>query len=212
MGTQPVPGAALVGGSFPRSFLIPGTDTSIRVGGFVDMTALYFLNGASSANPGRPTTNSGQNGNIPAIRCSTARSLSPAFRYSRLHLATFARQRGVLRAALTRSRLNVETRTPTAWGEARTFFEFDWSGCNNFSCQNLAAGWQRQQASAPRDSPTARWAGFWQARRISNFSDADADTESMEFGGATGLDRRLSCPAGAVHDCGSLGQRFLGFG
>src|SRR5262245_55888211 len=38
MGTEPVPGAALVGGSFPRSFLIPGTDTSIRVGGFVDLT------------------------------------------------------------------------------------------------------------------------------------------------------------------------------
>src|SRR5690242_21680316 len=37
-GTAPVPGAALVGGSFPRSFLIPGTDTSIRVGGFVDLT------------------------------------------------------------------------------------------------------------------------------------------------------------------------------
>src|SRR5438105_6507290 len=32
-GTAPVPGAALIGGSFPRSFLIPGTDTSIRVGG-----------------------------------------------------------------------------------------------------------------------------------------------------------------------------------
>jgi uncharacterized caspase-like protein len=40
MGTEPAPGAALVGGSFPRSFLIPGTDTSIRVGGFVDLTGL----------------------------------------------------------------------------------------------------------------------------------------------------------------------------
>jgi hypothetical protein len=27
---------APVGGSFPRSFLIPGTDTSIHIGGFVD--------------------------------------------------------------------------------------------------------------------------------------------------------------------------------
>src|SRR4051794_13407624 len=26
-------GAGIVGGSFPRSFLVPGTDTSIRVGG-----------------------------------------------------------------------------------------------------------------------------------------------------------------------------------
>src|SRR5215813_4342855 len=30
-GTQPATGAALIDGSFPRSFLIPGTDTSIRI-------------------------------------------------------------------------------------------------------------------------------------------------------------------------------------
>src|SRR5262249_2189002 len=57
MGAEPIPGQSIVGGSFPRSFLIPGTDTSIRIGGFVDLTGLYFLNGASSGNPGRPTSN-----------------------------------------------------------------------------------------------------------------------------------------------------------
>src|SRR5262249_27740319 len=45
LGAQPTPGVPLAGGSFPRSFLIPGTDTSIRVGGFVDITGLYFLQG-----------------------------------------------------------------------------------------------------------------------------------------------------------------------
>src|SRR5215467_3628341 len=49
LGYQAAPTATALGGSFPRSFLIPGTDTSIRVGGFVDYTALYFLNGANSA-------------------------------------------------------------------------------------------------------------------------------------------------------------------
>jgi hypothetical protein len=34
--TAPVPG------SFPRSFLIPGTDTSVRIGGSVDGTATYY--------------------------------------------------------------------------------------------------------------------------------------------------------------------------
>src|ERR1700736_6110758 len=29
-------GVSMTGGSFPRSFLIPGPDTSIRVGGFAD--------------------------------------------------------------------------------------------------------------------------------------------------------------------------------
>src|SRR5262252_9403496 len=48
MGAQATPGANLVGGSFPRSFLIPGTDTSIRLGGFVDITGLYFLQGGGT--------------------------------------------------------------------------------------------------------------------------------------------------------------------
>jgi hypothetical protein len=36
-----VPGAPLARGSFPRSFLIPGTDTSIRVGGSVTRVVQY---------------------------------------------------------------------------------------------------------------------------------------------------------------------------
>src|SRR5262249_43632454 len=48
MGAEAVPGAAIIGGSFPRSFLIPGTDTSIRIGGFIDLTGLYFLQGANT--------------------------------------------------------------------------------------------------------------------------------------------------------------------
>src|ERR1700726_3837286 len=51
-GPHPTPGGPAGGGSFPRSFLIPGTDTSIRVGGFVDYTALYYLEGNNTSNPG----------------------------------------------------------------------------------------------------------------------------------------------------------------
>src|SRR5579864_4718842 len=35
------------GGSFPRSFLIPGTDTSVRVSGQLSEYVLYFFNGAN---------------------------------------------------------------------------------------------------------------------------------------------------------------------
>ncbi len=48
-GTQAVPGAGVVGGSFPRSFLIPGTRTSIRIGGVVDETPTI------SSKTGRPS-------------------------------------------------------------------------------------------------------------------------------------------------------------
>src|SRR5437016_2723585 len=52
LGTEAVPGVPIAGGSFPRSFLIPGTDTSIRVGGFIDLTGLHFLQGANTPIPG----------------------------------------------------------------------------------------------------------------------------------------------------------------
>ena len=63
MGTRAIPGQPLAGGSFPRSFLIPGTDTSIRVGGFVDFTALEFLQGGGNVNGSNYGSNAGQNGN-----------------------------------------------------------------------------------------------------------------------------------------------------
>ncbi len=53
-GAQPTPGVPVGGGSFPRSFLIPGTDTSIRVGGFIDLTSLYFLQRRQQLEPRHP--------------------------------------------------------------------------------------------------------------------------------------------------------------
>ncbi len=39
--TTAAPDPPLLGGSFPRSFVIPGTDTSVRVGGSIDETFGY---------------------------------------------------------------------------------------------------------------------------------------------------------------------------
>jgi hypothetical protein len=36
-----------MGGSFPRSFLIPGTDTSIRIGGQIEVNASYWITGGN---------------------------------------------------------------------------------------------------------------------------------------------------------------------
>ncbi len=181
-GAQAAPGVPVGGGSFPRSFLIPGTDTSIRLGGFVDLTSLYFLNGANSANPGTPTSNSGQNGNLNAIPVGQINipGLGPV-----AQSANHSRGNAVFTMSPQQSRINIETRTPTAWGKSRTFMEFDWSGSNNFV--PLSA----QQAGGDSLVPRLKFAygtlgGFLAGQAISNFSDADADTESMEFGGAAG--------------------------
>src|SRR5260370_20375886 len=57
-GAEAVPGQAMLGGSFPRSFLIPGTDTSIRVGGVIDETLDYYFVGGQP-NGKQTTTVSG---------------------------------------------------------------------------------------------------------------------------------------------------------
>src|SRR5579884_4273655 len=48
LGAKPVaPGAPTIAGSFPRSFLIPGTNTSIQIGGYVNLDAAYWINGGN---------------------------------------------------------------------------------------------------------------------------------------------------------------------
>jgi hypothetical protein len=182
LGAQAAPGVPLAGGSFPRSFLIPGTDTSIRVGGFIDLTGLYFLQGANTPISGTMSSNAGQNGNLNSVPLSGG--FVPGLG-NVAQSANHSRGNGVFSWSPQQTRFNVETRTPTAWGEARTFLEWDFSRCNNFSCQTL------QQDGGDSLLPRLRFAygtlgGFLAGQAISNFADADADTESVEFGGAMG--------------------------
>ncbi|MGH7029765.1 MAG: DcaP family trimeric outer membrane transporter [Stellaceae bacterium] len=182
MGTAPTPGTALLGGSFPRSFLIPGTDTSIRVGGFVDITALDFLQGGGNVPGSNNSSNAGQNGNLHSMPVGEAfipgRGLVPQ---SKAH----SKGNGVFEFSPQQSRINIETRTPTGWGESRTFFEFDASGCNNYGCQALQQGGGNSMHFRLRYA-YGTLGGLLAGQALSNFSDADADTESMDFGGIEG--------------------------
>jgi DcaP outer membrane protein/Porin subfamily len=209
-GAEPIPGQPIIGGSFPRSFLIPGTDTSIRVGGFVDETLDYWISGGTSAVNGNQSTTVGVNGNlttnaleqhlqiIPGL-VPTVTALSPTAPLgSNAVLAvpgrpgfgalaaniTHSRGNGIFSQSPRESRLNVETRTPTAWGESRTFIEFDMAGCNSFSCQtllhvsdNLAFRFRYGYATL---------GGFLAGQANSNFSDPDANPEVLDFGGPVG--------------------------
>jgi len=205
MGTQAVPGQAIIGGSFPRSFLIPGTDTSIRVGGFIDLTGLYFGQGANSGNPGTPSSNSGQNGNLNSL--PIGQMFVPGLG-NVAQQANHSRGNAVFEWSPQQTRWNIETRTPTAWGEARTFIESDFStGCNNFSCQTV------QLAGGNSLIPRLRFAygtlgGFLGGQAISNFADADADTESLEFGGAMGSTGGQRIPQIRYTVAGPFGSAF----
>src|ERR1051326_8751113 len=59
-------GQGLVGGSFPRSWQIPGTDTSLRVGGNSFFDSVTFLTGGNP-NQNPETNNTTNNGNLNSI-------------------------------------------------------------------------------------------------------------------------------------------------
>jgi hypothetical protein len=186
-GAEAHPGEMATQGSFPRSFLIPGTDTSIRVGGFIDETLDYYFVGGQPN--GNQTTTVGVTGQLESAPLNTHAFTSvPGFPTPGNLVpqsTASSRGNGVFLQSPRETRLNVETRTPTAWGESRTFIEFDFAGTNNFSGNNL---------TTVSDSliPRLRYAygtlgGFLAGQANSNFSDPDANPETLDFGGPAGF-------------------------
>ena len=189
--SNPASGAAMAGGSFPRSFLIPGTDTSIRIGGQVDLTADYWLSGGP-ANASPQTTTVASNGQLPATPLDvhgqripgTAAVIVGTGGFGNVAVQNQHSRGHVFSMSARESRLSVETRTPTAYGEARTYLEFDFAGCNNFSCASA-------NHVANNLVPRLRHAygtlgGILAGQANSNFRDADAGSDTLDFGGTVG--------------------------
>jgi hypothetical protein len=186
-GGPPNPAATTgaTGGSFPRSFLIPGTDTSIRVGGEIREVLDYWLqNGQTN---GTQNTTVGDNGQALSQPLDVHNQTVPGLP-NRGNLVpvqvNHSRGNGIFQQSPRESKLNVETRTPTAYGEARTFMEFDWAGSNNFSSNQLLS-------VSDNLVPRLRYAygtigGFLAGQANSNFSDSDANPETLDFGGDVG--------------------------
>lgn len=95
--------ASLAPGSFPGSFRVPGTNTSVRLYGFVRATGTYDFDGRNRA----PFQNSN------AVPLTTG----PA-----------ERQGGDTQFGARYSRLGFETRTDSAWGPVRSVVEMDFGG------------------------------------------------------------------------------------
>jgi hypothetical protein len=158
----------MMGGSFPRSFLVPGTDTSIRVGGEVRLNMLYWINGG---NPGAVhNTNAGATGQsavIPLSKSGVARTRSD----------------NVTVMSPSQSKISVETRTPTAWGEARSFIEFDFSNNTNLATRPFAISDNLALRLRFAYGTLGPWLG---GQANSNFSDPDASMETLSFSGLVG--------------------------
>jgi hypothetical protein len=183
-GTKAVPGASIVGGSFPRSFLIPGTETSIRIGGMAIETIDYYLqNGPPN---GLPNVVVGTTGNLGTQALDVHGQVVPGYGKGFVVPVQIdhSRGNGIFIQTPQESRFNVETRTPTPLGESRTFIEIDFRGCNRYSCNQL-------ESVADPLLPRVRYAygtlnGVLAGQANSNFRDSEAEPDTLGFGGPPG--------------------------
>src|SRR5579864_2109576 len=170
--TNPAASAPATAGSFPRSILIPGTDTSLKVYGQITEILDYWMSGGNpNASPFNTTI--GDNGQVAALPLNNG---GPAK----------ARSNGIFMQSPRESKIGFETRTPTPFGEARTVMEFDWAGSNGF-----VPGGGNPTSVTDNLIPRLRYAygtlgGFLAGQATSNFSDPDANSETLDFGGNVG--------------------------
>src|SRR5438270_7587330 len=185
-GGPPAPsaGAGLVGGSFPRSFLIPGTDTSLRVGGEIRENLLYFFNGSTpNSQPG--TSNVLNNGQLNSTPYNIHNNVVGGVVVPASNAAR-SRSTSIFYQTPQQSKINFETRTPTALGEARTFMEFDWSSQGAFAPNGVNPLTSTDNLTTRLRYAYGTLGGFLAGQANSNFADPDADPPSQEFGGTVG--------------------------
>jgi hypothetical protein len=97
-----------------------------------------------------------------------------------------SRGNGIFQQSPKESKIGFETRTPTPFGEARTVVEIDFAGSSTF-----APGGTTATSTTDSLVPRLRYAygtlgGLLAGQATSNFSDPDANSEDIDFGGNVG--------------------------
>ncbi|HVH75225.1 MAG TPA: hypothetical protein VM755_09950, partial [Stellaceae bacterium] len=173
--TPATPGAASLAGSFPRSILIPGTDTSLAIGGYVKLDAFWWLQGGSPN--GNVSASDAVNNYLNGVPLNAP--IGGAFN-------PHSRGNGVFQFTARESRFHVETRTPTAWGPADTYLEIDFYGCSagGLDCSNQN---QVTNPVLPRLRLAYGTLGPWLAGQDWDaVNDLQAQPEMIDFGGEMG--------------------------
>src|SRR5215469_9508159 len=171
---QGAPGA----GSFPGSFLVPGTQTSFKVGGYVKFDYTYDY--------GPQQTITG--GASPIGICldsgfATFGGVRHIFQESTCHHI-----HGTSQMTASESRFNIQTRTPTSYGELKTFIEGDFTNPNglhntgSLHVNSNSYGFRLRQAYGTLGPLLA-------GQTLSLFRDGAAEAETLDFGGAQATGR-----------------------
>jgi hypothetical protein len=204
-------GTPVTSGSFPRSFVIPGTGTSLRVGGSVDARANYFIkgiptNGILFGAGGNTQTCPDGDGPFcfaPAVPLDLHGQFvagipmpgGPAGGVNVQASVAGHSRSTYFQMSARNTQLFFDSRTPTPWGEARAYIEMDFaaSSAGNDSVYsnltNVSSGW------IPRIRKAYGTLGGLQIGQDNGpFRDSSAEGETLTSGdeGATGRLRTSS--------------------
>ena len=182
------PGGPVLAGSFPRSFVIPGTEVSLRVGGQGVGSVIWYLKGRATggALSGQGSENEtytdgqGGTGNLPGIPLnahtfSAGPGAPVGFAHSRSSEWDFSGKQ---------SRLFLDARTPSPYGEVKAYIEFDFSASNTNTILNNNQGSVNGYIPRFRQG-YATLGGLLAGQTQGTFTDNDSDPELLDFGGTT---------------------------
>jgi hypothetical protein len=190
------PGGPVLAGSFPRSFVIPGTEVSLRVGGQGVGSVLWYLKGQAVGGGlgGQGGLNEtymdgqGGTGNLPSIPLNThtfSNTAAPVgFAHSRSSEWDFSGKQ---------TRFFLDARTPSPYGEVKGYIEMDFSASNTNTILNNNAGVTNGYIPRLRQG-YATLGGLLMGQTTGTFTDNDADPELLDFGGTTGSTGRSRLP------------------
>src|SRR6266851_5619809 len=173
-------------GSFPRSFLIPGTDTSMRVGGQAVGSVLWYLKGAATGGAlnGQGSFNEtftdgqGGTGNLGSIPLK-----NPVVAANAVGFAASRSSEWIMSGK--QSLIFLDVRQPSAWGEIKAFVSFDMSASNTNTILNNNQGSVNGYIPRFREG-YATFGGLLVGQTNGTFVDNDSSPTVLDFGGQTG--------------------------
>ncbi len=190
------PGGPVMSGSFPRSFVIPGTEVSLRVGGQGVGSVIWYMKGSAVGGGlgGQGGFNEtyvdgqGGTGNLPSIPLNThtfSNTAAPVgFAHSRSSEWDFSGKQ---------TRFFFDARTPSPYGEVKGYIEMDFGASNTNTILNNNAGVTNGYIPRLRQG-YATLGGLLMGQTTGTFTDNDADPELLDFGGTTGSTGRSRLP------------------
>jgi hypothetical protein len=183
------PGGPVLSGSFPRSFVVPGTEVSLRIGGQGVGSVVWYVKGQAvgGALGGQGGFNEtfvdgqGGTGNLASIPLNTHTfSAGPAaaigLAHSRSSEWDFSGKQ---------SRVFLDARTPSPYGEVKAYIEFDFSASNTNTILNNNQGSVNGYIPRFRQG-YATMGGLLMGQTQGTFTDNDSEPELLDFGGETG--------------------------